>query len=204
MINTNISKVVWIVSYRFFNRWCIFLQVTTLSDITTACGKFFSHSAYHCRFNDTTLHYYQWPKQTQPYGYSRKLQKQAIKRAFPRHGLVLLQKLGHWTDRGRESWLWFNQPPTERLYWCHQGCWRMYILTSRVCATRQHTHYHYCTQSIYLPIYTHRAIIWQIDRRMVQLTGTTRIIREFRSTTKAHRQEEEYQNLRIQMLELFS
>ena len=52
------------------NRCRIYLQVTTLSDITTACGKYFSHPAYHCLFDDSIPHHYDWPVQPRPYGYA--------------------------------------------------------------------------------------------------------------------------------------
>ena len=203
------SKIVDLSCYsraelEHINRCRIYLQVTTLSDITTACGKFFSHAAYHCHFDDTIPHHYQWPTQPRPYGYSRKLWKQAIKKAFPRHGLVLLQRLGPWTDRGRDSWIWFHQPSTGRLYRRHQGRWRMYIRTSRAGAIGQHTRYRYCTQSISLPIDSHRATVRRLDRNTVKLTGTTRIIRELRQPSKTHRENEENQNLRIQMQETYS
>ena len=116
---------------QYINKCRIFLQVTTLSDITTTCGRVFSHSAYHCTFDSTIPHHYDWPIQPRPYGYTRMLWKQATKRAFPRQGFVLTQPLGSWTDDSRDQWIWFHQPSTGRLYIRCQGRWRMYMHTSR-------------------------------------------------------------------------
>ena len=55
---------------KHINRCRLHLQVTTLADITTACRRHFSHSAYHCNFDSTIQHHYDWPVQTRPYGYA--------------------------------------------------------------------------------------------------------------------------------------
>ena len=160
------------------NRCRLYLQVTALSNITTACGQYFTHSAYHCSYDSTIPHHYDWPVQPCPYSYARRLWKQAIKHAFPRHGHLLLRHLGPWIDNARDDWIWFNQPSTGRLYRRYNMLWRMYIRTSRAGAIGRHPRYRYCTQAISLPNNTHRASVRRIDRRTVKLTGTSRIIRE--------------------------
>ena len=112
------------------NRCRLYLQVTTLADITTACGKQFSHSAYHCKFDQSRPHYYNWPVQPRPYRYARRLWKQAIKKAFPRNGHQLIDTLGSWNDGGRQQWQWFHQPTTGKLFRRHQGRIKMYMRTS--------------------------------------------------------------------------
>ena len=189
---------------KHINRCRLFLQVTTLSDLTSACGKFFSHDAYHCNFDNSIPHHYQWPAQTRPYQYARRLWKQAIKRAFPRQGLVLNHRLGLWTDNNRSQWQWFSQPSTGRLFRRHQGRWKMYMRTSRGGAIGRQTRYQYCTQAISLPANTYRATIRRIDRHTVTLTGTTRYLRELIPITKAQKEHERTQSIRREMQETFS
>ena len=112
------------------NRCRLYLQVSSLSDITTACGKYLTHSATHCNFDSFMPHHYSWPNQMRPYQYSRRLWKEALKRAFPHNSNILTQKLGSWNNGGRCQLQWFHQPPTGRLYRCYRVRLRMYIRTS--------------------------------------------------------------------------
>ena len=160
------------------NRCRLFLKVTTLSDITTACGSYFSHSAYHCNYDGTIPHHYKWPIQPRPYRYARRLWKQSLKRAFPRHGNTLRRPLGAWTDNSRNKWIWFHQTSTGRLFQRYNGYWRLYTRTSRAGAIGRYPRYRYCTQAISLPRDVHRATVKRKGNRIYQLTGTTRSLRE--------------------------
>ena len=183
------------------NRCRIHLQATTLADITTACGKHFSHCALHCHLDSSIPHHYNWPTQPRPYQYSRRLWKQAIKKAFPCHGQLLNQRLGSWTDGGRQQWQWFHQPSTGRLFRRYRGRLRMYIRTSRRGNIGRFPRFKYCTQAISLPINSHRATILRINRTTVKLTGTTRRIGEFPPPDRSQADIREFQILRQEMKE---
>ena len=163
---------------KHINRCRLFLQVTTLADITSACGSRFSPQAYNCIYDDSIPHHYLWPTQTRPYNRSRRLWKQAIKRAFPRQDHILLRRLGPWNDNARDNWQWFYQPSTSRLFRRHNGRLKLYLRTSRFGAAGRHSRYSYCTQAISLPDNAHRASIRKLDRRHYVITGVTRIRRE--------------------------
>jgi hypothetical protein len=48
------------------NRCRLFLQVTSLADITTADGSLITHETWHGIYDDTRPHYYTWPNQGDP------------------------------------------------------------------------------------------------------------------------------------------
>ena len=186
------------------NRCRLFLQVTTLSDITTAKGDEFSSSAYFCNYDNSIPHHYHWPTQPRPYNHARRLWKQALKKAFQREGQRLHNRLGSWIDNGRHIWQWFHQPTTGRLFRRHRGYFRMYIRTSRAGQIGRHPKFRYCTQAISLPSNSHRATINRIDRNTVQLTGTTRRIRETRFPNPAESERNDNLTLRQEMQETTS
>ena len=189
---------------KHINRCRLHLQVTSLSDITTACGQYFSTLAYTCQFDPTIPHYYHWPIQPRPHNYSRRLWKQAIKRAFPRTGQRLNTQLGQWTDGDRNEWKWFHQRSTGYLFRRFRGRLRLYSRTSRAGQIGRYPRFRYCTQATSLPSDVYRATIKRIDRHTVQLTGTTTRILEDTPPSQATLQKREDAFLRQEMMESYN
>ncbi|CAJ1956253.1 unnamed protein product [Cylindrotheca closterium] len=93
--------------------WCrMFLQVATVSDITTADGRYIRQCIWNGFRDDTYRTPYNWPRTVRPGRPYWELWQRTLSRALlPSHGQhhPLLQPLGHWHDNF-ESWNWLWSP----------------------------------------------------------------------------------------------
>ena len=95
------------------NRCRIFLQVISLSDICSGCGKYILKSSWEGIFESTRHNPYVWPYQSPlPPSYWITWKKALSKLATPTR--VLHQPLGKWLNKHGTSY--FYDPPTERIY----------------------------------------------------------------------------------------
>jgi hypothetical protein len=87
-----------------------FLQVLTISDITTGCGTKITQAAWNRDRDTTRTSCYQWPRQGPP-----SIQDWVLWRIRLQSVNRLMSTLGHWPPV-EEQCRWFLYPPTERLY----------------------------------------------------------------------------------------
>ena len=110
----------------------LFLQVTTLADITTADGTRIMASALEgTKAKNHNPSYYKWPKQQKP---PKSIWNSWRTRLAPLiNGLngKLAQPLGRWTDGGRDKWPWFYAPSEDRLYERTPDGFKFYIHQGR-------------------------------------------------------------------------
>ena len=86
------------------NRVRIFLQVTTLSDITDGSGKNITEDAYEARPMSDRKARLRWPRQLFITTKQRNLWKKAIESAYTSWGRKLHQPLGQWTAPPNQIW----------------------------------------------------------------------------------------------------
>jgi hypothetical protein len=86
------------------NRVRIFLQVTTLSDITDGSGVFITNDAFSARPLPDRRSALRWPRQPSITTRQRNLWKTAIESAYTSWGRRLHHPLGHWTGPPNQIW----------------------------------------------------------------------------------------------------
>jgi hypothetical protein len=92
----------------------LFLQATTVADITTGCGRYITQSAWAGRLDTTRYRKYDWPYQGIPTATEWKLWQEALHKALCYHQKVLRRHLGRWLREG--STHWYYSTTEERLY----------------------------------------------------------------------------------------
>jgi hypothetical protein len=98
------------------NRCRLFLQVLTISDITTGCGTKITKAAWNGVRDTTRTSSYQWPSQGIPSALDWVLWRQSLTTVLRlQSGTQLIRPLGHWFPTV-EQCRWFFDPSTERLY----------------------------------------------------------------------------------------
>jgi hypothetical protein len=97
---------------REVNRVRIYLHVTTISDVATACGTQINRDRYDISepipLENTK---YKWPLQTKPGKRAWDLWRNALRQLI--HGMSdtrLTTPLGHWTSEPRQTFKWFARP----------------------------------------------------------------------------------------------
>jgi hypothetical protein len=86
------------------NRVRIFLQVTTLSDITDGSGRNIMEEAYEARPMSDRKSRLRWPRQLVITTKQRNLWKKALESAYTSWGRKLHKPLGHWTGSPNQTW----------------------------------------------------------------------------------------------------
>ena len=94
----------------------LYLQVVSVAEIATGCGKYISSTAWSGQIDPTRTSAYQWPAQGKPADSDWNLWRQAVTKTFCRSNKTLRQELGKWIDSERTQWSWFFDQRTERLY----------------------------------------------------------------------------------------
>jgi hypothetical protein len=103
------------IQLRHLNNCRIFLQVLTLSDITSADGKYILPTALkgeRTQEQTSTLH---WPRQDSPTELSWDLWRLALSH-ISTHS-KLLRPLGPWTGNPHQTWTWYIDSDTKVVYW---------------------------------------------------------------------------------------
>ena len=99
------------------NRCRIFLQVSTLSDITTGNGLKITTSAWQGNPDNTRPTYFEWPAQSCPPAINSVLWTAALQSTFCSNSRSLRSPVGAWTNKFlKEHWIWYFSPSLERLY----------------------------------------------------------------------------------------
>ena len=119
------------------NHYHIYLQVTTLVDITTGNGMLIRQGILKGNAKLLNEPYYKWPYQPRPGIFSWRLWRKAIKLCFMRGVGLHLQpgfNLGQWNDGEQDKWKWFFH---QKLY--HRGLnrWKVYRRQGRGCLGTQ-------------------------------------------------------------------
>jgi hypothetical protein len=121
MVENNVS----LTELQAINRCRLYLQVTTISDITNGDGIRVSDNALQGIYDHHRPHYYQWPYQPSPPTSCWTIWRRSLRRCLHDKKLVLNHRLGKWTDN--HDWMWHFSPTEERLYQRqHQG-WKVWI-----------------------------------------------------------------------------
>jgi hypothetical protein len=92
----------------------LYLQVTTVADITTGCGRYVTQSAWAGRMDMTRYRKYDWPNQGTPTANDWNLWREAVHKSLCDHQKVLRSRLGKWLTEG--STHWYYSAAEERLY----------------------------------------------------------------------------------------
>ncbi|CAJ1938381.1 unnamed protein product [Cylindrotheca closterium] len=120
--------------------WCrMFLQVATVSDITTADGRYIRQCIWNGFRDDTYRTPYNWPRTVQPRRPYWELWQRILSRALlPSHGQhhPLLQPMGHWHDHF-ESWNWLWSP-TVGLFHREGAAWTHLALVGSSTTSRRY------------------------------------------------------------------
>ena len=106
------------------NRCRLYLQLMTVSDVTTACGRFLTREARIGYYEKTRPHYYRWPQQQRPTDDDWQWWEAAMSMLVSTDN-ELVEPLGPWTDSDT-TWTWFVSPSEERLYQREEGKWIYY------------------------------------------------------------------------------
>jgi hypothetical protein len=108
---------------QLLNKCRLWLQVNTLSDIVTGCGRFILTAAYNGIRNPHVTSQFHWPIQgVLPIDFWR-LWQQALDTLCASKG-TLIHPLGKWTDT--EHCKFFYHPGEERIYEQVNSSWRFY------------------------------------------------------------------------------
>ena len=99
---------------RRLNRCRMFLQVVTVSDIATGCGRFVSTSGWAGKLDTTRSVRYDWPAQGEPCATDWDLWRNALQVALCSRQRVLQRRLGRWFATA--STRWYYDERSERLY----------------------------------------------------------------------------------------
>jgi hypothetical protein len=152
------------------NRCRLYLQVTTLSDITCGYGSTFT-KALNCIYDKTIPHYYHWPKQPRPGNQAIKAWRKALKDCFPRVNGTLEYQLGEWLYPPQEKWLWYFSPRTTLIYQKQGRLWRIWRRCSRAGYLGTTPRYKYDTNGFTKPRDCVRATIIRQGPSYLQMTG---------------------------------
>jgi hypothetical protein len=152
------------------NRCCLYLQVTTLSDITCGYGKTFT-KALNCIYDNTIPHHYHWPVQPRPGNQAIKAWRKALKECFPHENGILEHQLGNWLYAPQESWRWYFSPRTTLIYQQQGRLWRIWRRCSRAGYLGTTPRYRYETNGFNKPPDCVRATIVRQGAHFLQMTG---------------------------------
>jgi hypothetical protein len=156
----------------------LFLRVETLSDITTADGRYIAGWVLEGRSEANPNVYHAWPTQGNP-GRQEWLQwRQALACCFCggylAHGL--LNSLGSWTDRDTTEWQWWYSLQEERIYRHLQEIWHFYSVRRMGRQTRMRRFIYGGTVELDdLPARLRRATVQWSGNGILQLTGYSEV-----------------------------
>ena len=106
----------------------MYLNVTTLADITTGDGSTITPLAWNGELDVTRPKYWEWPNQGQPRDSTWTNWRKYLKIAFDLNQRKQLPlDLGHWNDpQTFAEWKWFYHPPSDMLFQKRASMWRKY------------------------------------------------------------------------------
>jgi hypothetical protein len=152
------------------NRCRLYLQVTSLSDISCGYGTKYSN-AYNCTYDHTIPHHHLWPKQTKPNGNAISVWRRALRICFPRNNGTMIHSLGNWLYRPNLEWRWFFSPQSHLIYQRHGAVWRIWRRRHRAGILGINPIYRYETNGLARPRNSVRATIVRINASTLRLSG---------------------------------
>jgi hypothetical protein len=108
----------------------LYLRVETLSDITTADGRYISSWVLEGKSEANPISYHEWPNQGDPGRQAwvqwRQLLASCFCAGYLAHGL--LHTLGAWIEKAPREWQWWYALQEERIYRFLDGNWHFYLV----------------------------------------------------------------------------
>jgi hypothetical protein len=92
----------------------MFLNITTVADMATGCGKYVTQLTWTGKKDITRYRRYDWPNQGEPVNSDWILWKEAVSRALCDRPQVLRKRLGRWLHESKTHW--YYSESEERLY----------------------------------------------------------------------------------------
>ena len=155
-------------SLRRLNVCRMFLQVVTVSDIATGCGRFISTSGWEGKLDDTRAVRYDWPAQGEPGAGDWDLWRGALHAALCSRQRVLQRRLGRWFATAPTRWYYDER--SERLYEAKHDRILMYPRVSGRASRSASKRFRNPTQVQEIPATADKAIV-ERDRLTIILTG---------------------------------
>jgi hypothetical protein len=158
------------VDLKKINMCRLFLQVTTLSDISCGYGKKYT-KAYNCAYDNAIPHQYLWPVQPRPSLSAIQIWRKALRICFPRTERVMDYQLGRWLYCPSTEWMWFFSNHTQLIYQRYGMLWRIWRRSSRAGQLGQTPRFTYETNGLHRPPHSVRATIIRQGPNHLILTG---------------------------------
>lgn len=152
------------------NRCRLYLQATTLSDITIGYGNKYNR-AYNCILDPTIPHHYIWPIQPRPNASAIAVWRRALRVCFPRENGLLTYTLGNWLYQPGTEWTWFFSTTSQLIYQRHGLVWRIWRRQSRSGNLGHTPRFRYDTNGIQRHPNSVRATIVRQGHNNLILTG---------------------------------
>jgi hypothetical protein len=158
------------------NRCRLYLQVTTLADITNGNGMLLLQGILKGSKMSHHQPYYSWPRQERPGVVSWRLWRKAIKKCFMRnvrlHLLPGLQ-LGLWTDGEDADWTWFYMRGTQMIFERVLNRWKVYRRQGRG-QMGANSPFTYMNDALSKPPQAVRCSVYRDGRGMLRIQGSGR------------------------------
>jgi hypothetical protein len=148
----------------------LYLQVTSLSDITCGYGQKYTQ-AYQCIHDDTIPHHYIWPIQPRPSSSAIKVWRKALRTCFPRTNGDMTYSLGQWLSQPSAEWNWFYYPPSQLIFQRYSLFWRIWRRHSRAGNLGLTPRFRYDTNGLQRPLHSVWATIKRQGHNNLILTG---------------------------------
>jgi hypothetical protein len=152
------------------NRCWIYLQVTSLSDISCGYGNRYTQ-AYNCNYDYSIPNHYKWPRQPKPNKAAISVWRKALRVCFPRDEGLMIHTLGNWLYAPNNEWRWFFSPQSELIYQCHGTLWRIWRLRHRAGTLGVTPLYKYETNGLQRHSHSVCATIIRLNATTLRLTG---------------------------------
>ena len=146
----------------------LYLQTTTVADITTGCGKYITQSAWTGRVDLTRPRKYDWPNQGNPTISDWKLWQEAVTKAFCDRQQVLRKRLGRWLHEG--STHWYYSLTEERIYYKEGATVTFYPRATGSASRAAKRKFHNPQPAETIPKDAYQATV-EVGRSFVFLTG---------------------------------
>jgi hypothetical protein len=157
------------------NKCRVFLHATTVSNISTGCGKFVTQAAWMGRADTTRMEKYDWPNQGNPTSSDWKIWQEAVTKSLCIRPKILRTQLGRWLQEGSTTWLYSELE--ERLYHTEGGTTTYYSRAPGNASRAAKRKFHNRQQVDQVPQLVYQATV-EIVRTTVYLTGWAPLTRQ--------------------------
>jgi hypothetical protein len=155
------------------NRCRLYMQATTLADITNGYGTRLSTNAKVCRRDPSRTSMYNFPIQPRPGKETIRLWKRALKKCFPLlYNISLSPQLHCWTVPVDKTHQWFYLPRQQQLFQkINDHRYRIWKRSSRAGHLGLFPKFEKFSNTMTIPKCSVRATIEYVDNRNVRFTG---------------------------------